>query len=815
MRRAFFLLVSAAVTIGSYGCGGSCSTTSGARNSCRTTRNTVTIKLHPDTTTQVMLGSTLQFTADVSGYSNTKLTWQVNGHDNGNQVVGTISDNGLYTPPATVPNPAQVTVTAVSQANTDDTASVGVIIVSGISISVRPAAADLLPGKQQMFTATVTGNSNTGVGWAVAGIAGGNSTVGTIDSQGVYAAPAAVSTAPRGIAITATAAVDATKTAQATVTLHKNVSVSLAPGSISVETFAQQKFTASVLGDANASFAWQVNGITGGNQTYGSITDSTDNSGAHYGLYTAPNHVPTTGAASGANLANGGSKTMPVTITAIDSADSYFQASSTVTVTSRNQKAQNLPTVLGVSGGNAGDTNGTICCGGTLGALVSRGGKQYLLSTSHVLARTDRGGVGDAIVQPGLPDSSCSVAGTNLVATLAQFVNLETSSGSSVEDAALAQVAAGKVLASGAISQLGGSTSDGQPTDGAPHAGAGVPPSLFEADGITPLEVAKSGRATGLTCSRVSAINVTASVTYQKGCDGAEFQQTFGNLIVVEGGDFSAQGDSGALIVTQKSADPVALLVASSDSATLGSPVAGVLSALADPNSGETPLFVGDSNPHAVAACTLPGPQANAQSSTFRQVVDGERMKAATAVRDQFAAELLGRAGIRAVGIAPSLDDPGEPALLLVTGVENGNGSLPRELGGIRTRLVRTEQDSGHRVLTPEESNAFALAAEESSPRSVLAHAELAKASSVHALHALELLRAPGVQGVGIAQSADDPGEAAIVVYVQHGAAHSSIPADLDGVRTRIRETSSFRPASHASLPARSCSAPSRPAASH
>src|SRR5262249_57831381 len=138
---------------------------------------------------------------------------------------------------------------------------------------------------------------------------------GTTDPRGDGAAPAAVSTAPQGIAITATAAVDATKTAQATVTLHKNVSVSLAPGSISVETFAQQKFTASVLGDANASFAWQVNGITGGNQTYGSITDSTDNSGAHYGLYAAPNHVPTTGAASGANLANGGSKTPPLALT--------------------------------------------------------------------------------------------------------------------------------------------------------------------------------------------------------------------------------------------------------------------------------------------------------------------------------------------------------------------------------------------------------------------------------------------------------------------------------------------------------------------
>jgi len=810
MRRALLLLVSVAVTVWSYGCGSSCSTSSGSANSCSTTSATVTITLHPDATTEVMLGSTLQFTADVSGYSNTKLTWQVNGHDNGNSTVGTISDNGLYTPPNTVPNPAQVTVTAISQANTNNTANVGVIIVSGITISVSPTTADVLPGKQQKFTSTITGNSNAGVSWAVAGVAGGNSTVGTIDSQGLYTAPATLTSAPLGIAITATAAVDATKTAQATVTLHKNVSISLAPDSASIETFAQQKFTASVPGDASAGFAWQVNGISGGNQVYGSIADVTDSTGGHYGLYTAPNRVPTTGVASGANLANGGSKTMPVTITAIYSADSYFSAASIVTVTSRNQKAQNLPTVLGVSGGNASDLNGASCCGGTLGALVSRGGKQYILSTSHVLARTDTGTAGDAIIQPGLLDSSCSLTGTNTVATLAEFVNLESSSGSSLQDAALAQVMSGKVVTSGAISQLGGSTSEGRPTDGAPHAGVGVAPSLFEADGVTPLQVAKSGRATGLTCSSVSAINVTASVTYQKGCDGAEFQQIFSNLVVVEGGDFSAQGDSGALIVTENSADPLALLVASSDSATLGSPISGVLSALADPNSGETPVFVGDANAHAVAACTLPGPQASAATPTSSAVVDDDRVKAATAVRDEFAAQLLGRAGIKAVGITSSLDNPAEPALLLVTSANGENASFPKELRGIRTRLITTDQDLQHRVLSSEESNAVQLVAKEKSFNLRMAGAELTKAQSVHALHAAELLRLSGVQGVGIARSADNPGEAAIVVYVQRGTAHASIPADIDDVRTRIRETSAFRPASELSRAARNCSASSR-----
>jgi hypothetical protein len=52
-----------------------------------------------------------QFVAAVSGTTNTKVTWQVTG-------AGTIDPNGgMYTAPSEVPNPATVTVTAISQAS--------------------------------------------------------------------------------------------------------------------------------------------------------------------------------------------------------------------------------------------------------------------------------------------------------------------------------------------------------------------------------------------------------------------------------------------------------------------------------------------------------------------------------------------------------------------------------------------------------------------------------------------------------------------------------------------------------------------------
>jgi YVTN family beta-propeller protein len=73
-------------------------------------RVTVTPKL-----VGINTGETLQFTATVSGTSNTNVTWFVNDIEGGNTTVGTISATGLYTAPATPPTPASVGIKAVSQ----------------------------------------------------------------------------------------------------------------------------------------------------------------------------------------------------------------------------------------------------------------------------------------------------------------------------------------------------------------------------------------------------------------------------------------------------------------------------------------------------------------------------------------------------------------------------------------------------------------------------------------------------------------------------------------------------------------------------
>ena len=87
----------------------------------------VSITISP-ATARVRIRKTKQFTATVSGTTNTQVTWKVNGVTGGSASTGTISTSGLYKAPSSVPNPATVTVTAVSVADPSKSASASVTI---------------------------------------------------------------------------------------------------------------------------------------------------------------------------------------------------------------------------------------------------------------------------------------------------------------------------------------------------------------------------------------------------------------------------------------------------------------------------------------------------------------------------------------------------------------------------------------------------------------------------------------------------------------------------------------------------------------
>jgi hypothetical protein len=214
------------------------------------------------------VNSTTQFAATVQGTSNTAVTWTVDTIAGGSSSVGTITAAGLYTAPSLA---GSHTVTATSAADTTKSASAAVTV--NATDVVSPASADVAAGGTQQFTATVVGYSNTSVTWSVDGVSGGNSSVGTINSSGLYTAPAQVG----NHTVTATSVANSSLSANGAATVF---TLSVSPGPSTVAPGGTQQYTATDQGLSEGTVTWSVDGVTGGNSTTGTISTT--------GLYTAP-----------------------------------------------------------------------------------------------------------------------------------------------------------------------------------------------------------------------------------------------------------------------------------------------------------------------------------------------------------------------------------------------------------------------------------------------------------------------------------------------------------------------------------------------
>ena len=219
--------------------------------------STVSVTVSP-TTASSQAGQQTQFTATVSGTTNTAVTWTASG--------GTVTSGGQYTAPSSA---GTYTVTATSAANSSKSASTAVTVSQPVSISVSPSTASLQTGGQQQFTAYVSGTSNTTVTWSASG--------GTVTTSGLYVAPSAAGT----YTVTAVSAADSTKSASATVNVSapQAISVSISPTTVAMPQKWQQQFAATVSGSSNTAVTWAVT------QGTGTITQS--------GLFTAPQAVET------------------------------------------------------------------------------------------------------------------------------------------------------------------------------------------------------------------------------------------------------------------------------------------------------------------------------------------------------------------------------------------------------------------------------------------------------------------------------------------------------------------------------------------
>ena len=107
-----------------------------------------------------------------------------------------------------------------------------------------PPSAEIRVGDSVQFAATVKGIKDQTVTWSVNGIAGGNSTVGTVTASGLYQSPAGIPN-PNSVQVQATSSSQKSASAASAVTVDNPVPVVL---SMLPTTLPIGNFTLSVTG---------------------------------------------------------------------------------------------------------------------------------------------------------------------------------------------------------------------------------------------------------------------------------------------------------------------------------------------------------------------------------------------------------------------------------------------------------------------------------------------------------------------------------------------------------------------------------------
>jgi hypothetical protein len=647
-------------------------------------------------------------------------------------------------------------------------------------------AANAQGSSVQQLTATLAGGGAAEVVWSVSG-GDAVSGPGSINPFGQYMPPSYLTADRAEVVVTATLATNPSLRAYSVLTVTPGFLQPLTPENAALGANGTVTFT-GVLAEAGGSsgihfeLAGSASGQGAGQGSLSAVTCQRDSQSftACTVTYSAPSSMQSTGAtyivatAGGATLGPG-SRTAAVVLV-----NSAGVASNPAT----HQVQPQAAILLGSSGGNNADydTRGSQivdCCSGTLGALIEDAGKRpYILSNNHVLARSDHAGVGDAIIQPGLIDNNCAPlgdsAGVQPVASLVGWLPL--SSKQTNADAAIAQITSRSVDTSGNILELGGRQADGTL--------AAAPPGISSTSGrgeaaTLDLQVAKSGRTTGLTCGGVSAVDLDVTVDYYLDCAETRpyLTKTFTHQLGLSGNQFSDAGDSGALVVDASNAEPVGLYFAggtdlSGVSQGVASPAADVLSELSA-QSGGSYTFVGAAD-HAVS-CLNYG-DSTISSAQGRALSDAETARAQQALGP---ARMLvnSAAGILGVATGKSSDHPGEAAVILYTD-ESRTANVPSTVDGVRTVAIPTTALAvayGSAPRTPFEAGAFSLSS-----------LVLTQATAIKNQVAANMMRQnPAFFGVGVGQSLDNPHEAALVIYVDRNRLPAQLPATVDGLRVR------------------------------
>ena len=160
--------------------------------------------------------------------------------------------------------------------------------VTNISVTIAPSTVSVNVVTTQQFLDSITGGTNSVTIWKVNNITGGNSTIGQIDSNGLYHAPVTVPS-PATVNVTAVSFEDQNVFATSAVTVAPAPVVTItspsAPVTVPSGAANTVTFSATETGGTTNTILWYVGpvgglGVLGGNATLGTISAS--------GVYSPP-----------------------------------------------------------------------------------------------------------------------------------------------------------------------------------------------------------------------------------------------------------------------------------------------------------------------------------------------------------------------------------------------------------------------------------------------------------------------------------------------------------------------------------------------
>lgn len=170
-----------------------------------------------------------------------------------------------------------------------------------VIVTVSPNMAQVGTSATNPFSVSVQNSPGAVVTWEVNGVAGGNLTIGTIDSNGLYMAPTQVPTPPT-VTVEAALQTNPSDFGTASVTIiNSNPTqgpITIKPGLAGLTTSQSQSFQATGPGIDNTQVNWAVDGMAGGNPATGTISSA--------GVYTS--------GAAGAHIITAALKANPAVI---------------------------------------------------------------------------------------------------------------------------------------------------------------------------------------------------------------------------------------------------------------------------------------------------------------------------------------------------------------------------------------------------------------------------------------------------------------------------------------------------------------------